>query len=85
MSSIVNPGGMVTFTDNETPSGTIDGTNRTFTLATAPNPATSLRLFLNGAYQTPGGEDYDLSSLTITFVVGNAPLTNSIMRVFYRT
>ena len=68
--------------DNETPSGTINGSNTIFTLANTPSPTGSLQVFLNGAYQTPGGEDYTLSGVTITFV--NAPLSGSILRVFYR-
>ena len=79
----LTPGGSGSGTDvnNETPSGTINDVNVTFTLANAPSPAASLRLFLNGAYQTPGGEDYTLSGATITFV--NAPLTGSVLRAFY--
>lgn len=71
------------FTDLETPSGTINGSNATFTLAAAPNPAGSLMLFLNGAYQTAAGVDYTLSSLTITFVL--APPSGSVLRAHYRT
>lgn len=65
---------------NEMPTGTINGTNDVFTLANTP-ATNSLQVFLNGAYQTPGGEDYTLSGSTITFV--NAPLTGSILRAFY--
>ena len=70
------------FVDGETPSGTINGTNAEFTLANTPNPVASLQLFLNGAFQTAGGEDYTLASATITFV--NAPLSGSILRASYR-
>lgn len=70
------------FVDNETPSGTIDGANVTFTLAHAPNPASSLQLILNGAYQTAVGADYTLSTLTITF--NSAPVNGSVLRAFYR-
>jgi hypothetical protein len=52
---------------NETPSGTINGTNVTFTLAHTPNPANSLKLFLNG-YQLVYGVDFTLSGSTITMV-----------------
>lgn len=67
--------------NNETPSGTINGVNAVFTLAHTPSPAASLKLYLNGAFQTAGGEDYTLSGLTITFV--NAPVSGSILRAFY--
>lgn len=68
--------------NNETPSGTINGSNVTFTLAHTPAPAASLQLYLNGAMQTAGGVDYSLSGATITFV--SAPLTSSVLRAFYR-
>jgi len=69
------------YADNETPSGTIDGSNKTFTLANSPSPADSLMLFVNGVFQT-SGEDYSLSGDTITFTV--APPSGSIIRAFYR-
>ena len=65
---------------NETPVGTIDGANDTFTLANTP-ATDSLQIFLNGMYQTGGGEDYTLTGNSIVFV--SAPLTNSILRAFY--
>ncbi len=70
------------YADDETPAGTINGTNKVFTLAESPDPDLSLRLYLNGSYQSPAGEDYTLSGITITFV--NAPLTSSVLRAFYR-
>ena len=70
------------FSDSETPTGTIDGANKVFTVANTPDPVLSLRIYLNGMYQTPAGEDYTLDGITITFV--NAPATGSILRVGYR-
>lgn len=70
------------FADDETPAGLVNGTNKVFTLADAPDSISSLKLYLNGAYQSPAGEDYTLSGITITFV--NAPVTGSILRAFYR-
>lgn len=52
---------------SETPSGTINGVNVTFTLSAAPSPASSLFLFLNGSRLAPGGADFTLSGSTITF------------------
>ena len=69
------------FAENETPAGLINGANTVFTLAHTPN-AGSLQLFLDGIYQTPDGEDYDLVTNTITFI--NAPLAGSILRAFYK-
>ena len=70
------------YKDNETPVGTINRTNKVFTLANTPNPTESLLLLLNGSYRSPGGEDYTLAGDTITFV--RAPVTNSVLRAFYR-
>ena len=56
---------------NETPSGVIDGSNVTFTLAHTPIGG-QIMLYLNGQYMTAGaGEDYILSGTTITMA---APL-----------
>ena len=72
------------FGDAETPTGAINGTNVTFTLATAPSPATSLILVLNGATQTPGtGNDFTISGTTITYAT--APPTGSQHRAWYRS
>jgi len=68
--------------ENETPTGTINGSNKVFTVANAPSPAASLRVYLNGAFQTAAGEDYTLVGGTITFV--NAPLSGSVLRAFYK-
>lgn len=60
----------------ETPSGTIDGSNVTFTVTNA-----TLLLFLNGAFETAGGIDYTLSGTTITYV--NPPPIGSTHTSFY--
>lgn len=66
---LVDAGGssIGTAVNNETPSGTFDGINATFTLAHTPLSGT-LQLFLNGAFQHPGvSADYTLSGSTITY------------------
>ena len=74
--------------DNETPSGTINGTtgsdgNPTFTLAHAPSPAGSLILVLNGlTYRA--GLHFTLSSLTITYQTGYIPVAGDWHRAWYR-
>lgn len=68
--------------DDETPSGTINSSNTVFTLANLPNPASSVKVYLNGVRQRVT-EDYTLSGATITFV--SAPPTGSILLVDYRT
>jgi len=75
-------GSATNFTDNETPGGAINGTNLTFTLASAPNPAGSLRLFRNGLLMDPGG-DYTLSGSSIT-ITSTAPQTGDSLAAYYR-
>ncbi len=72
------------FQDGETPSGTIDGVNDTFTLAVAPDPAGSLELNKNGVVQKPG-VDFTLSSTTITFLAGAIPQTGDSLLAWYRS
>lgn len=67
--------------DDETPSGAINGSNTVFTLANVPSPASSLKVYLNGARQRIT-EDYTLSGGTITFTI--APPTGSILLADYR-
>jgi len=67
--------------DDETPSGTVNGTNKAFVLANTPNPSASLKVFVNGQKMTLT-EDYTFSGRTITFVT--APPTTSVVRVDYR-
>lgn len=69
------------FIDDETPTGTVNGTNKVFTLANTPNPSTSLKVFVNGARMRIT-EDYTLSGATITFIT--APPTTSIILCDYR-
>jgi len=69
---------------NEIPGGAIDGSNNVFSLAFAPNPTTSLMLFRDGLIMSPGaGNDYVLSSATITLDASNAPQSGSNLRAFY--
>lgn len=66
----------------EVPSGTIDGSNAVFTLAHTPISATE-EVFLNGLLQNVGGgNDYTISSGTITFA--SAPVSGSVVLVNYR-
>lgn len=81
--SVGGGGGGPNFSDNETPSGTINGINTTFTLVFTPNPAASLELFRNGQLQQPGG-DYNLSGNTIIFTDLTIPLPGDNLQAFYR-
>ena len=69
------------FVENEVPSGSINDSNTSFTLAGTPNPAGSLQLYLNGAHLKVT-EDYTLSGATITMV--SAPPTGSLLLATYR-
>ena len=69
--------------DNETPAGTRDGANDTFTLAHTPSPAGSLLLFLDGIYQV-AGVDYTLTTATIVFAAAPQVTDNASMDAFYR-
>jgi hypothetical protein len=81
---ISTSGGLGTsnFVDKETPSGTINGSNVTFTLANTPT-AGSEHVFLNGELQDVGaGNDYTISGATLTLLT--APLAGEKLRVSYR-
>lgn len=60
----------------EIPSGTIDGTNKSFTVVNTPVDA----IFLNGAYQTPS-VDVTISGTSVTFT--NAPVVGSNITSMY--
>ena len=72
----------VNFVDEETPSGDVDGTNVTFTLAFTP-VAGSVKLFLNGQrLKTGASDDYTISGDTIIMAV--APGTGETLLADYR-
>jgi hypothetical protein len=69
------------FVTRETPSGTVNGSNVTFTLANTPTAGTE-HVYLNGLLQEPGaGNDYTISGAAITYLT--APLANDKIRVSY--
>lgn len=70
------------FVTRETPAGTLNGVNVTFTLAATPTVG-SEEVFLNGLLQEPGaGNDYTISGATITYLA--APVSTDRLRVNYR-
>jgi len=70
------------FVDKEIPSGAINGSNTSFTLANTPASG-SEHVYLNGILQeSGGGNDYTISGTTIT--MATAPLTGEKLRVSYR-
>lgn len=73
------------FVDDQVPQGTINGTNLTFTLTSAPLPALSLKLYKNGDLLQQG-TDYSLNGTTITFANTNVtPQPGDTLVAFYRT
>lgn len=71
------------FVTRETPSGTINGSNAAFTLANTPVSG-SERVYVNGVLQNAGaGNDYTISTNTITFQSGAIPQTGDVILVNY--
>ena len=69
------------FVTEETPSGTINGVNVTFTLANTPTSGT-LKLYLNGLRLKSGaGNDYTLSTNIISFTT--APISGDVIIADY--
>ncbi len=69
------------FADWITPTGTLNGTNKVFTLPQAPNPAASLRLYRGWQVLKPG-VDFTLSGATITYTIAPPPTATHL--AFYR-
>lgn len=70
------------FVDKEIPSGAINGSNTSFSLANTPI-AGSEHVYLNGLLQEAGsGNDYTISGTSITMLT--APLTGDKLRATYR-
>jgi hypothetical protein len=69
------------FVFNETPSGTVNGVNTTFTLANVPTAGT-VQVHLNGLLQVSGaGNDYTIASDVITYLT--APKTGDVIKCHY--
>ena len=73
----------VTFVDAEPPTGLVNGSNGSFTLAGPPNPASSLAVYRNGL-RMQGGADYALSGSTVTFAPGQWPQIGDTLVCSYR-
>lgn len=77
-------GGIVpSYSDGEIPSGAINGSNTSFTLAYAPSPAESLSLYRNGLMMDQG-IDYTLSGNVITFLTASTPQSGDLLLASYR-
>ena len=73
-------GTTINFADAETPSGTINGTNASFTLAHTPNPAASLILVSDGTTLAGGGVGFTLTTNSLSLV--SAPVGS--LQAWYR-
>ena len=73
------------FADNETPTGDVNGTNKTFTLDNTPDPVTCLRFKVEGAeliLDSTNSNGCSLSGKTVTTIM--APPTGALVRAYYR-
>jgi hypothetical protein len=73
---------VINFADAEVPSGPVDGTNLTFTLAHAPL-GTSLQFVRNGVI-LKSGSDYTRSGATVTFINAAQPRAGDLIQAWYR-
>src|SRR5580692_1114768 len=71
-----------TWVNGETPGGTVNGINATFTLANTPS-GSSLLLFRNGVL-VQAGLDYSLTGSTIQFVTSGIPQPSDTLVAEYR-
>jgi hypothetical protein len=75
--------GPTLFIDGEIPSGAVNGSNMAFSLASLPNPSTSVALSRNGLLLKQG-LDYALVSSSILFLSGAVPQTGDSIVASYR-
>lgn len=71
---------MKKFFEQETPSGTVNGSNVTFTLAQTPQENAAVLLFLDDTLKRQTA-DYSISGVTITMVT--APANGQTLYAFY--
>jgi hypothetical protein len=80
--TITNSGALQTIEWNERLTGTVDGTNTSFSLAYSPTTSLTLMLFLNGILLEQGvGNDFTISGTTVT--MSQAPLPESKLTATY--
>lgn len=73
--------GVIKTITQETPSGTINGSNTAFTLAHTPSASATVLLFLDGVLMLQG-TDYTISGASIT-ATGITPATGQSLRAYY--
>lgn len=65
-----------------TASGTVNGTNDTFTISNVPREPDALVVYVDGIMRTRSVE-YTFSGTTITFQTGHIPVTGQTVEVYY--
>ncbi len=84
VSQLSSVAALPSFVDNESPVGSLDGTNSTFTLSSTPNPASSLALFRNGILLRQKS-DYSIAGNQIVFAnVNPLPQPGDTLSASYR-
>lgn len=78
--SRLNAAWLKRFWVDETPSGSVNGSNTLFVVAQTPLENDSVDVYLDGLKKTPG-VDYTISGSNITFTT--APVLGQIVRVSY--
>ncbi|HTX39985.1 MAG TPA: hypothetical protein VME43_33430 [Bryobacteraceae bacterium] len=71
------------FVDGDTITGIVDGSNTTFSLSAAPNPAASLVFYRNGILQK-AGVDFTLNNNSIQFLPVSTPQPGDTLLASYR-
>lgn len=71
------------FVDAESPAGTVDGVNASYTLVQAPSPVASLQLYRNGILMRQG-VDYDVTGSAVVFRSGAVPQAGDLLQASYR-
>jgi hypothetical protein len=71
------------FVDGDSPAGIVDGANATFTLTSAPSPASSLAIYRNGLLQKLT-QDYAFSGRNVVFVAAAIPQPGDTLLASYR-
>ena len=76
-------GSQFSFIDGEALSGIVDGSNTSFSISTAPSPASSVAVYRNGLLQK-AGQDYTLTGQTVQFVADATPQPGDTLLASYR-
>jgi hypothetical protein len=76
-------GATASFVDAAALSGIVDGSNTSFSLSSAPNPAASLAIYRNGMLDK-AGVDYTVSGSSIQFLTASTPQPGDTLLASYR-